>query len=501
MNVFFERVGNMDVRLIHEIMRQYNHGDGEWKQFIDSITISNIHGWNGQKMQFRFPVVAIVGENGIGKSTFLKAALCAYRVSNNSNDYYPSKMFMNTMWDKLTLNEALIEYRIRQGDERRNVRWKKGNGWGYSPKRSKPERNVYYFSIARTIPKDATAGYVKIALNSNEESAKASELSDESRVAYSYILGREYKNARFTGTNIDVNRQIGLVTTEEFGEISQFHQGAGEDSLLDMFRIFDDIPNQSLLVIDEVENSLHPKAQRRLVRYLLELSRKRKLQIILSTHSTYVLEELPPVARIMLIRLAQHKDIIYEISSEFALSSIDEEGHPELYVYLEDKESEILFWEILKHFEGHDDSILKKISTQVAGSASVIGVLEKLALHNRLPNRSMAIVDGDKKIDYPECLSLPGESAPEKVVFEDFKKIGWDGLSERFGIGAGTLYQILDEAILLPDHHEWTTYIGDKVKRSRQSVWQIMVEEWCKQCMGKEIADAFINSVLSRLKS
>ena len=488
----------MNYRLIHDIMRQYNHGDGEWKNFLDSITINKIHGWNGQKMLFQFPVVAIVGENGIGKSTFLKAALCAYRVKNNEKDYYPSRLFMSTQWDKSSLEGSSIEYRVRLGDERKSLQWRKGSGWGYSPKSGKPERNVYYFSIGRTLPKDATAGYVKIAMNANEESGRASEIKEESREEYSYILGREYKKARFTGTNIDGNKEIGLVTTDEFGEISQFHQGAGEDSLLDMFRIFDEIPRQALLVIDEVENSLHPSAQRKLVRYLLKLSKSKKIQVILSTHSSYVLEELPPIARIMLMRLSDQKSIISGISSEFALSSIDEESHPELYVYLEDKEAEILFWEILKSAKDYDN-LLKRISTQVAGSSSVINTLEQLAVANKLPNRSMAIIDGDKREDYPECIALPGTMPPEKMVFEDFKTKNWDKLNERFGIGAGTLFQILDDALLQPDHHDWTTYVGDRTKKSKLTVWQIMVEEWCKQCLDQEVAQEFIQKICERL--
>lgn len=99
---------------IREIFRQFNHGRGEWKQFIKSIKISNIHGWNGQEVLFDFPVVAIVGENGIGKSTFLKAAACAY-ANKSGQTFYPAKMFVRTRWDEADLSHATIEYKVRQG--------------------------------------------------------------------------------------------------------------------------------------------------------------------------------------------------------------------------------------------------------------------------------------------------------------------------------------------------------------------------------------------------
>lgn len=41
---------------IENIMRQFRHGamDSEWKQFIKSIKISNIHGWTGQELILNF---------------------------------------------------------------------------------------------------------------------------------------------------------------------------------------------------------------------------------------------------------------------------------------------------------------------------------------------------------------------------------------------------------------------------------------------------------------
>ncbi len=118
---------------IEQLFRQFDHGDGEWQQFIKSIKITNIHGWTGQEMQFKFPVVAVVGENGIGKSTFLKAAVCAYD-NQSGKSFYPSKMFMSTQWDEPALSGASIEYTVRLGNSSRNLKWKKTQDWGSIPK-------------------------------------------------------------------------------------------------------------------------------------------------------------------------------------------------------------------------------------------------------------------------------------------------------------------------------------------------------------------------------
>lgn len=482
---------------IENLFRQFNHGDGEWKQFIKSIKITNIHGWTGQEMQFNFPVVAVVGENGIGKSTFLKAAICAYN-NQAGKTFYPSKMFISTQWDGAALSGASIEYTVRLGDSYRNLKWKKTQDWGFSPKGKKPKRNTYFLDISRTLPLDATAGYAKIAMTANAEAGNGYTLNENSLRDLSFVLGQEYINARFTGTNINANREVGLLT-KNYGEISQFHQGAGEDTMLDLFKLLQEIPTYSLLVIDEVESSLHPQAQRRLVRYLLKLARTKKLQIILSTHSPFVLEELPLQARIMLVKLSDRKEIVYGVSSQYALSTIDEVEHPEVYVHLEDDEAITFFWEILKKDTERYDEYTKKISAKAVGSCSVVGTLNELAMQNKLPYKSISIVDGDKREEYPRCISLPGTKAPERMIFEDLKALNWNRLDDRFGIGAGTLFQYLDDATLLPDHHEWTTYVGNKIKRSKSSVWSIMVEEWCKQCLDSATEEQFITNIINQL--
>lgn len=483
---------------IQEIMRDFAHGTGKWQHFINSVKISNIHGWNNQEMFFRFPVVAIVGENGIGKSTFLKAAVCAYE-NTVGQTFYPSKMFVSTRWDENALSNATIEYKVRIGNsENKPLRWRKSNDWGFTPKKDKPKRSVYFLDISRTLPLDATAGYAKIAKTATTEAGNETVLTEETIRELSYVLGHSYAGARFVGTDVNEERKIGLLT-KDCGEISQFHQGAGEGSILDVFKLLQDIPCYSLLVIDEIENSLHPQAQRRLVQYLLKLAKAKKLQVILSTHSPFILDELPPIARIMLMRLSNRKEIIYEFSTDFALSTIDDKAHPELFVSVEDEEAIALFWEITKRADSRYPELCAKISIRAVGSYTVVKQIDDLHRVGALPYNSLCIVDGDKRMECPHCLALPGSIAPERQVFMDLKSLNWNKLDDRFDIGAGSLFKILDDACLLPDHHKWTEYVGNHIKRSKNYVWAIMIEEWCKQCLDDSTAEAFIEKVLEKL--
>ena len=64
--------------------------------------------------------------------------------------------------------------------------------------------------------------------------------------------------------------------------------------------------------------------QRRLIRDLANLCRDSEAQIVLTTHSPYVLSELPAEARIYIMDGAAGKQIIKGVSPEFAMTKMDE---------------------------------------------------------------------------------------------------------------------------------------------------------------------------------
>lgn len=433
---------------------------GLWPRFIRSIQIDGLRGWTGQEVEFRFPIVALAGENGTGKSTILKAAASIYEPDAPGQLIRSSDVFINTHWDDIT--DVHITYRIqRGGNVTEYTITKPTERWRYPDPR--PKNATLFSEISRTLPVEVTIGYSKVAKETTSEISSV-DLDPDYKKRLCYIMSREYSSARIASPDVDTNKPVGVLG-RTFGEYSQFHQGSGEATCLELMRRVASAPDNCLIVIDEIEASLHPRAQRRFVEALIWVCRRKRAQVILSTHSPYVLEELPPEARVLLLPSGQGTTVIYGASPEFALSRLDDELHAELAVFVEDRESGIMLREILATTPV-GQGVLQRLDIRPIGPANVVRTVGELGAANKFPYRSLGILDGDQDA-VAGLLMLPGKSAPERCVFEDLKAKGWKTLPERFGVPAGDLLTILDDAVRLPDHHEWSKYVGDRVRMSR----------------------------------
>ncbi len=457
-------------------------GTAPWPKYLASVQIRNLRGWTGQTTRFPFPVTVVVGENGSGKSTILKAAASAYTNNIPGKSFAAGTFFPDTPWE--TITDAVITYEVKQGNQSRQFSIRKPTTRWRLPSSGRPKRDVIWQDVSRTLPLDSTVGYSKIAKRAASE-VSSNILMPDIHKYFCMVLGRPYEESGFAVANVDQSKSVGVV---RYGgtRYSQFHQGAGEDATLDLMSVLQNIPETALVIIDEIEASLHPRAQRRLVHFLLWLARTKQIQVIISTHSKYIIDELPPEARVFLSRSGEGVEVIYGVSSNYALDRMDDIEAPDLYAFCEDKESCCLTTELLRK-AGID---LSRIRPMGVGPNDVVKVLGRLGAGNRLPIPSIGVVDPDMEVSIG-CVKIPGINAPERQVFQDIRDHAISMLASRIGIEEGVVAGHLEQTIAIEDHHDYPKEFSRWINRTPEYTWEIMCQIWVENCVNQDAIDEF----------
>lgn len=473
------------------------HSNRGWPKFLTAIYIDGLRGWKDQWIGFRYPVVAIAGENGSGKSTILKVAATAYGADADGTDYSPDDFFPTTPWE--VVSRVRLQYQVQQGETNSTHAVKKpSDRWRGMPDR--PKRSKYYLDISRTQPIDTLIGYGKVARRELAEGVEK-KLSPEYLNRLSRVLGRSYEASSVVGDS--KGKQVGIVSLGGL-TYSNFHQGAGEDASGDLMVLLEQVPPYSLVLIDEVESSLHPRAQRRLMTELIEIAKERKLQLITTTHSSYVLEQLPPEARIY-IRIDSNgeREPVYGISAKFALGLMDDERHPEMFAYCEDKEAQSIIELVLRLEE---PELLEQIAVVEVGPASTVKAMGELAHSGKFHERGLAVLDGDQAAS-AGCICLPGmKLPPEKAVIEEMPEKFIKIVAERLGVREGDLLEARADALRLQGpgkHHLWAQKIAERLSGTMQKskVWDAFIDVWVRDVLTPAEREDFKEQFVEALRA
>ncbi len=476
--------------LSREIRRlENNWNNGQFPKHLEFLELTNLRGWTGQRIEFKFPIVAIVGENGMGKSTIIQAAAALYKPPTGDTGYFASSFFPDTAWEELSGIE--IKGSVKEGTTSRVVSVRKPTTrWrGIETRRERPVR---FLDLKRILPIYSKTGYSRLAKRQyTEATAEAFDAANLGRL--SSIVGKTYTLAKQSTTNVDANRKIPVLQTDG-NEYSGFHQGAGETTITELLSL--DIPNNSIVLIDEIETSLHPRAQRRLIRDLAEVSRLRHVQFIVTTHSPYVLDELPIYARIQILNDLGTKQVVHGVSSEFALSRMDEDNYPEIDIYVEDISAKILVEEIIAKA---DLSLLSRVQIIPYGAANVGKSLGLMNHQNRFPKPTIVILDGDQDPS-DGCLILPGNDAPERVIYDALNNIGFPKVAAIISRSHSDLVNHCQTAMTLPDHHDWNRSVADNIICGGNELWRALCRTWVEDVYQPDLTNFLIIALRDKLQ-
>ena len=123
---------------------------------------------------------------------------------------------------------------------------------------------------------------------------KLAILSESEKEEISKILGKNYKEIKILEHNF-YNKMTGFAVKYNTTDISysEAFAGSGETAVVKLIHDLMNVKEYSLILLDEPETSLHPEAQRNLIKFLLKQIKLKKLQIVVSTHSPDIIEGMP----------------------------------------------------------------------------------------------------------------------------------------------------------------------------------------------------------------
>jgi len=435
-------IRDSQINALIEKVERHNYG-----KYLYEVNLANVRGFHTEIIEFDFPVTAIIGPNGGGKTTVLGAAACAYKETKPGKFFAKSGIYDNNMQNwrmeyKLIDKSINAKNLISRSAAFNNYKWTRDNLLS---------RETLIFGVSRTVPASERAELKKCA-NSKfivpEDRVKI--LNEHICDCVSKILDKDISD--FTQLLIDNRGKVTLLTGKMRNGLtySEFHFGAGESSIIKMVIQIEACQDNSLVLIEEIENGLHPLATIRLVEYLIDVAERKKLQVIFTTHSNDALLPLPHKA----IWVALNNKIFQGKLDINSLRAINGQVSSALVIFTED-----LFAQKWVETVLNMDSSIASESIEVHGTEGDGMAFNINKYHNHNPSikvPSICYLDGDsaqQENEKEHVYRLPGEM-PETYIYLKVK--------EKIDIALGELTVAL--------HRPYE--LQDKVKQVIDEVWR-----------------------------
>lgn len=398
---------------------------------LDFVRICELRGIRELELRFSYPVSVLGGANGCGKSTLLFACACAYNAPlGGGPGLGPADMFPDFTGHLARLADEAAETELElwttAGGKRFDVAWtRRGGTWsGPNPRGDMPERVVHLRTLANLTSRSAEA---RALLGAGAGSFKEEMVPPSVLVLAHAVLPWEYRRMALASRD-GRDLLFAEVKADPPVKYSELHMSSGERAVL---RISKDLSllDRALVLIDEIETGLHPHAQQLLMLELQRLALRRKLQIVVATHSPVVLESVPPEARIVLERDERTGEVAVGVSHrDIFQKALYGQSRDQLSILCEDAVAEgvllgILDVLVVRMELRHDDFVIGRDTGRDEFPAHV----RTLGKFDRLLD-FVIVLDGDSRdkegaIDYPvKPLFLPGDGPPEAWTWRMLKR-------------------------------------------------------------------------------
>ena len=346
----------------------FANAGNSFRFFLNQIIIDDFRHIHNLNLNFDHPVTVISGTNKIGKTSILLLIACSHENFQKYDSTKPITTLRRHLWRDVfsftSLESATRNYSYtlhwRVGIEPRNGTAKRRIGsqsWTGLGKASNDvnrinakirDKEVRLIDLERLLPARNFSNSLRAKINI----AGRVRLHEDIEQAFNYIFENDPPVEIYRiGSHINKTAYLltPVVVAPAVGEsYSSFNAASGEESLLNILVDIFETPNDSLIMIDELEAGIHPNVQRRLADIIQFISWHHKKQFIITTHSPTLLASFPQKSRKFIDRKINGEfETISSISVNAAFSKMDSQAYPLVHLYCEDNEAEFIIRNIL----------------------------------------------------------------------------------------------------------------------------------------------------------
>jgi len=488
-----QNISDAKVKLLSYDPSTFSGPGNSFRFFLNKIKINDFRHITGLEISLDHPVTVITGTNKIGKTSLLLLIACSHYNFKKYDATKPNTVLRRHTWrDVLTFTtyetttrnySYELFWRVgvdnRTGEGKRLATSQSWTGLGKYSSGTRvnsqiKDREVRLVDLERLLP----ARNFSNSLIRKISGTGGTRISADIEQAFAYILDIP-TSVQITKIGSHINKVAYLISysTEPY---SSYNAATGEESLINILIDIIDTPNDSLILIDEIEAGFHPSIQRKLSDVIQYISWLHKKQFILTTHSPSILAAFPSKSRKFVDRkLSGNYETISKISVNAAFSKMDSKAFPLLHLYCEDTEAEFIIRNLLVKLNDdykHFDRLINVIK-----SGPVNQVRNDYETHKRnfaqmrLKMGYACVFDGDYRSNatYSHYHNNPSEFsfflypyiAPEKFLVQYF-------------LTANPHYTQLATALRNTDHHSLfqemaNLGISADKNQARQNCWDV----------------------------
>ena len=360
------------------------------EKILRSIYFENLKGLKDIELKFNKTLTAIMGVNGSGKTTVLHALACVYKPERMGQEYKFSNFFIpnpDSVWKGSKLRIKYMQGEVTKSGKRRirtREYYKNTSRWApdYS---TRPIRDTFYLGIDSCLPEIEKQKKSSFFHYSTEE--LGDRISKKIIEKASYILNKDYfiltKHKTGKKSLIGVRTATGLI-------YSSLSMGTGEQRVIKILDTIFNAPDYSMVLIDEIDLLLHANALKKLLEVIYKEAKRKKLQIIFTTHSL-LMNEIDEVD-IRYIEITPTKTLVYDSINTGMIYSITGNQEKPIKVFVEDTLSQSIVRHIAKEL-----NIMTKIHIGLYGAAhNAFTLAASFILRGESTENVLIVIDGDE---------------------------------------------------------------------------------------------------------